>query len=106
MKASARDAAAPGIAAVRRACAYIAAHATAPLTLKAVAEQVGLSPSHFQRTFTRVTGISPRAYHEAVRAGRFRDDLRRGAAVAAAIYDAGYGSTSRVYERKPTSGPW
>jgi AraC family transcriptional regulator of adaptative response/methylated-DNA-[protein]-cysteine methyltransferase len=69
-----------------------------------VAEQVGLTPSHFQRTFTRVTGISPRAYHEAVRAGRFRDDLRRGAPVASAIYDAGYGSTSRVYERKPT-GP-
>ena len=102
MKASALDAAAPGISAVRRACAYIAAHAAEPLTLKAVAEQVGLSPSHFQRTFTRVTGISPRAYHEAVRAGRFRDHLRLGAPVAAAIYDAGYGSTSRVYERKPT----
>lgn len=93
-----------GLVAVRRACAYIEAHASEPLVLKTLAAHVGLSPAHFQRTFTRVAGISPRAYQEAVRAGRFRADLREGAPIAAALYDAGYGSTSRVYERKPT-GP-
>lgn len=93
-----------GVAAIRRACAHIEAHAADVLELKALAAVAGLSPAHFQRTFSRVVGISPRAYQDAVRAGRFRADLREGVPVTTALYDAGYGSTSRVYERKPT-GP-
>ncbi len=92
------------VAAVRRACAHIEAHAADVLELKALAAVAGLSPAYFQRTFSRVVGISPRAYQEAIRAGRFRADLREGVPVTTALYDAGYGSTSRVYERKPT-GP-
>ena len=91
-----------GLDAVRRASAFIQAHADEPLTLAQVAGHVGTSPFHLQRTFTRLAGISPRAYHEAVRAGRFRDGLRHGTAVSGAVYDAGYGSISRVYERRPT----
>jgi AraC family transcriptional regulator of adaptative response/methylated-DNA-[protein]-cysteine methyltransferase len=91
-----------GIAQVRRACAYIEGHAEEPLTLAALAAHVGASPFHLQRTFSRLVGISPRAYQEAVRAGRFREGLRGGAPVSGAVYDAGYGSISRVYERKPT----
>ena len=92
----------PGLDEVRQACAFILRHADAPLTLAKVAAHVGLSPFHLQRTFTRLVGISPRAYQDAVRAGRFRDDLRHGAPVSGAVYDAGYGSISRVYERRPT----
>jgi AraC family transcriptional regulator, regulatory protein of adaptative response / methylated-DNA-[protein]-cysteine methyltransferase len=63
---------------------------------------VGTSPFHLQRTFTRLVGISPRAYQEAVRADRFRNGLRQGTPVSGAVYEAGYGSISRVYERRPT----
>jgi AraC family transcriptional regulator of adaptative response/methylated-DNA-[protein]-cysteine methyltransferase len=87
---------------VRKACDFIASRAAEPLTLAAVAAHVNASPYHFQRVFTRVVGLSPRAYQEALRAGRFRRRLRAGVPVAGALYDAGYGSTSRVYEGRPT----
>lgn len=87
---------------IRRACLYIERHAEEPLTLASIAAHVDASPYHFQRTFTRIVGISPRAYQDALRAKRFRRDLREGAPVVGAIYDAGYGSSSRVYERLPT----
>jgi len=87
---------------VQRACAYIEQHADAAITLADLAAHVRASPFHLQRTFTRIVGISPRAYRDAVRAGRFRQVLRDGVPVTGAIYDAGYGSSSRVYERLPT----
>lgn len=87
---------------IRRACAYIEDHADAPIPLARLAAHVAASPYHFQRTFTKIVGISPRAYQDALRAQRFRRVLREGAAVAGATYDAGYGSSSRVYERLPT----
>jgi len=91
-----------GLDEVRRACAFIERHATRPLTLAQVAAHVGSSPFHLQRTFTKLVGISPRVYQDAVRAGKFRDGLRSGTPVSGAVYDAGYGSISRVYERRPT----
>lgn len=93
-----------GLAHVQRACAYIEQHADAAITLADLAAHVRASPFHLQRTFTKIVGISPRAYRDAVRAGRFREVLRNGAPVAGATYDAGYGSSSRVYERLPTGG--
>jgi len=87
---------------VRRACEYIERHAEAPITLARIAAHVDASPYHFQRTFTRIVGISPRAYQDALRAERFKRGLREGSPVTGAIYDAGYGSSSRVYERLPT----
>jgi AraC family transcriptional regulator of adaptative response/methylated-DNA-[protein]-cysteine methyltransferase len=95
---------APGLDNVRKAAAYIASHADEPLTLSRLAAHVRTSPFHLQRTFTRILGISPRAYQDALRAQRFRSDLRRGKPLTSAMYDAGYGSSSRVYERQPT-GP-
>ena len=89
---------APGLEHVRKAATYIAAHADAPITLSRLARHVGTSPFHLQRTFSRLLGISPRAYQDALRAQRFRSDLRRGKPLTGAIYDAGYGSSSRVYE--------
>jgi AraC family transcriptional regulator of adaptative response/methylated-DNA-[protein]-cysteine methyltransferase len=92
----------PGLAPVRRACAYIAAHADDAITLADLAAHVRASPFHFQRTFTRLVGISPRAYQDALRARHFRTELRNGTDLSAAVYDAGYGSISRVYEHSPT----
>ncbi len=95
----------PALAAVRRACAFITAHAEAPLDLARIAAHAGLSRFHLQRTFTRLVGLSPKVYLEAVRALRFREGLRNAKrTLAAAVYEAGYGSSSRVYERKPTGG--
>jgi AraC family transcriptional regulator of adaptative response/methylated-DNA-[protein]-cysteine methyltransferase len=91
-----------GLDQVRRACAFIEQHADASITLARLARHVNVSPFHLQRVFSRIVGISPRAYQDALRAGRFRRGLRDGAPVTGAIYDAGYGSSSRVYERQPT----
>ena len=93
---------APGVDHVRKATAFIASHADEPITLAVLASHVGTSPFHLQRTFSRLLGISPRAYQDALRAQRFRRDLRTGKPLTGAIYDAGYGSSSRVYEQRPT----
>ncbi|WP_100218252.1 methylated-DNA--[protein]-cysteine S-methyltransferase [Dyella japonica] len=67
-------------------------------TLQALAEVAGLSPSHLQRAFRRRYGMSPAEYHRARRFGQLKSALRKGAAVSDAVYDAGFGSGSRVYE--------
>jgi AraC family transcriptional regulator of adaptative response/methylated-DNA-[protein]-cysteine methyltransferase len=54
-----------------------------------------------QRTFKRVLGITPRQYAEARRLDAFKARLREGQAVSEALYEAGYGSSSRLYERAP-----
>jgi len=93
----------PQIERVRQACALIAAHSDAPLTLKAITRRVGGSPFHLLRTFKRTLGISPREYLEACRIGCLKAGLRNGNGVAAATYGAGYGSGSRVYEKAPAA---
>jgi AraC family transcriptional regulator of adaptative response/methylated-DNA-[protein]-cysteine methyltransferase len=70
---------------------------TAP-SLDALASAVALSPSHLQRAFRRRFGMSPAEYHRARRFGQFKAALREGAAVTDAVYEAGFGSGSRVYE--------
>ncbi len=69
-----------------------------PLTLAALGQAVGLSPSHLQRVFKRAMGVTPRAYAAARRAERFKAGVRAGDSVGAAGYAAGYGSSSRLYE--------
>lgn len=92
----------PGIEAVRRASAYLATHADQTVTLDRLARIAAMSPHHLQRRFKAIVGLSPREFQSAVRAGRLRTSLRDGREIAAAIYDAGYGSPSRVYEAAPT----
>ncbi|RDS82533.1 methylated-DNA--[protein]-cysteine S-methyltransferase [Dyella psychrodurans] len=67
-------------------------------SLAALADAAKLSPSHLQRAFRRRYGMSPSEYHRARRFGQFKSALRKGAAVADAVYDAGFSSGSRVYE--------
>jgi AraC family transcriptional regulator of adaptative response/methylated-DNA-[protein]-cysteine methyltransferase len=67
-------------------------------TLQDLAEAASLSPSHLQRAFRRRYGMSPAEYHRARRFGQLKNALRKGAAVSDAVYDAGFGSGSRVYE--------
>lgn len=84
------------IARIEAACRLL--EAQEKTTLAELAQQVGLSPWHFQRLFQRVVGVSPRAFADAKRSERFRGELKRGESVAGATYGAGYGSSSRVYE--------
>ncbi|MEP6958788.1 MAG: methylated-DNA--[protein]-cysteine S-methyltransferase, partial [Nitrospirota bacterium] len=70
-----------------------------PITLRRLAAQVGLSPFHVQRVFTRVVGLSPKAYQDAKRMERFTASLKRGSTVTHATYEAGFGSSSRLYAR-------
>jgi AraC family transcriptional regulator of adaptative response/methylated-DNA-[protein]-cysteine methyltransferase len=84
---------------VRRTCRYIEAHLDTPLTLDALGRELSLSPFHLQRTFKALLGISPRAYADACRLNTLKEGLRRGDSVTRAMVDAGYSSTSRLYER-------
>jgi len=93
----------PGVERVRRACAVIAANPDAPRPLADLARTVGSGPHHLLRTFRQVLGISPREYRDACRLGALKSGLRNRHGVAAATYDAGYGSGSRVYEKAPAA---
>jgi AraC family transcriptional regulator of adaptative response/methylated-DNA-[protein]-cysteine methyltransferase len=91
---------------VRRACRFIEARiddgeegAAGNLSLAELGRHCGLSPWHLQRQFKKAMGVSPKQYADAHRLKRFKAGLQQGAGVAAATYDAGYGSSSRVYER-------
>ncbi|APZ99405.1 bifunctional transcriptional regulator/O6-methylguanine-DNA methyltransferase [Sphingopyxis sp. QXT-31] len=69
-----------------------------PLALADLAARTGYSPTHFQRVFTRHTGLSPAAYARALREERARAALSGGRRVTDAIYDAGFSGPSRFYE--------
>lgn len=76
---------------------YIAANADEVLTLEAIAERVHMSPSHCQRVFKSILGVSPKKFQQAARSEQFKKMLRDGADITEAIFASGYGSTSRVY---------
>ena len=67
-------------------------------TLQALGEAVGLSASHLQRRFVARFGLSPAEYLAQRKLGTLKSALKAGRDVSAALYDAGYGSPSRVYE--------
>jgi AraC family transcriptional regulator of adaptative response/methylated-DNA-[protein]-cysteine methyltransferase len=66
--------------------------------LAELALAAGYSPSHFQRVFTRATGLSPAAYSRALREDRAREALSSGSTVTGAIYEAGFEAPSRFYD--------
>ncbi len=86
---------------VQRICRHIEANLETPLRLAALGREMGVSPYHLQRTFKRLMGISPRQYADAYRLGVLKTRLRKGDDVTTAMYQAGYGSSSRLYERAP-----
>ncbi len=87
---------------IRKACELIARHADQPLPLKDIASAVNMSTFHFQRTFKASVGLTPKEFHEAERVRKLKAGLKSGGSVTEAIYDAGFGSSSRVYERADT----
>jgi AraC family transcriptional regulator of adaptative response/methylated-DNA-[protein]-cysteine methyltransferase len=93
----------PNAERIRKICRYIEIYASgldsAAVSLDRLAARAGLSRFHFQRSFQAIVGVTPKQYVEACRLRQLKTNLRTSPDVTAAIYDAGYGSSSRVYER-------
>ncbi|MGE5760631.1 MAG: bifunctional DNA-binding transcriptional regulator/O6-methylguanine-DNA methyltransferase Ada [Gemmatimonadota bacterium] len=89
----------PAVALVRELCRAIDAHPDEPADLTTLGRRAGRSPHQVLRAFHRVLGVSPKAYVDARRLDRLKTSLKRHRHVSPAIYDAGYSSSSRVYER-------
>jgi AraC family transcriptional regulator of adaptative response/methylated-DNA-[protein]-cysteine methyltransferase len=83
---------------VARACRLIEESEGEP-SLTALAIAVGRSASYFHRSFKAVIGLTPKGYAAAHRAGKLRDGLASGGSVTEAIYDAGFNSSGRFYEK-------
>ena len=83
---------------VAKACRLIE-QSEEPLSLTELSEAVELSPSYFHRMFKAATGLTPKDYLEAQRAERVRERLAQGQSVTATIYDAGFNSSGRFYEK-------
>ncbi len=84
--------------AVARACRLIEAAYEMP-SLEMLASEVGISPFHFHRVFKAMTGVTPKQYAVAHRTRRVSDGLAGMGSVTAAIYEGGFNSSSRFYEK-------
>jgi len=84
---------------VKAVSRYIAAHLDEPVTLRRLGEVFRQSPFHLQRTFKAALGVTPKAYADWCRMGQLKRNLQAGHSVTRAMYDAGYGSSSRLYAR-------
>lgn len=84
---------------IRIVCRYIEEHSDEALTLDALAVTAGLSKYHLSRRFKAIVGVTPKEYAATARLGRLKSALKEERSVDAAVYDAGYGSASRVYEK-------
>jgi AraC family transcriptional regulator, regulatory protein of adaptative response / methylated-DNA-[protein]-cysteine methyltransferase len=70
-----------------------------PPSLAELGSELHLSPSHLQRIFKAVTGLTPHQYARGQRMQRFKSQVRQGQDVTTALYEAGFGSSSRLYEQ-------
>ena len=84
---------------VKAICRFIEQHLDEPLTLHRLGKEFQQSPFHLQRRFKAVLGITPREYADSCRLRMLKRNLQAGDSVTRAMYDAGYGSSSRLYER-------
>jgi AraC family transcriptional regulator of adaptative response/methylated-DNA-[protein]-cysteine methyltransferase len=89
----------PSSDAVKRICRYIEQHLEGPVTLNQLGKVFRQSPFHLQRRFKMALGITPREYADACRMRKLKHNLQAGDNVTRAMYEAGYGSSSRLYEK-------
>ena len=85
---------------IQKARHYLDAHRGERVTLERLASAVGASPFHLQRRFKEAFGVSPRDYQDAQRVESVKSSLKNGSRVTDALFDAGYGSVSRFYEKE------
>lgn len=84
---------------VGSAAKYLAQAADETLRLAQIANELNTNTATLRRAFRQVTGLTPRELAEALRVKRFKSLLRAGISITDALYETGYGSSSRVYER-------
>jgi len=84
---------------VKEVCRYIEQHLDEPTTLDRLGKEFRQSPFHLQRKFKAALGITPREYADSCRMRLLKRNLQAGDNVTRAMYDAGYGSSSRLYEK-------
>jgi len=84
---------------VKAICRFIEQRLDEPLSLARLGREFHQSPFHLQRRFKAVLGITPREYADSCRLRLLKRNLQAGDSVTRAMYDAGYGSSSRLYER-------
>lgn len=69
------------------------------VSLEKLGEELKISPYHLQRTFKEIVGVSPKKYTENLRLKKFKAEIKNGNDVVTAMYESGYGSSSRLYEK-------
>jgi AraC family transcriptional regulator of adaptative response/methylated-DNA-[protein]-cysteine methyltransferase len=84
---------------IRDVCRYLEDHSEEALTLAELASRASMSRFHFARTFKAVVGVTPKQYLATVRLRKLKMGLGTASSIDRAALDAGYGSTSRIYER-------
>jgi AraC family transcriptional regulator of adaptative response/methylated-DNA-[protein]-cysteine methyltransferase len=89
----------PQFDSAKEICRYIEQHLDEPVTLERLGKAFLQSPFHLQRRFKAAIGITPREYADACRMRLLKRNLQAGDNVTRAMYDAGYGSSSRLYEK-------
>ncbi len=82
-------------------CRYIETQVESIPTLAELGTYVEMSPSHLQRVFKQMIGVTPFQYADACRMERFKQRLQQGETIANALYETGYGASSRLYEKAP-----
>ena len=85
---------------LEKARSYLDSRRGERVTLERLAAAVGASPFHLQRRFKEAFGVSPRDYQDAQRVESVKSSLKNGSRVTDALFDAGYGSVSRFYEKQ------
>ncbi|MCC3859622.1 bifunctional transcriptional activator/DNA repair enzyme AdaA [Pseudemcibacter aquimaris] len=78
---------------------YIEDNSAETIKLEELADLSGLSRHHLQRKFKNAYGVSPKEYQNGLRLKQFKSALKDGDDISGALYDAGYGSSSRIYEQ-------
>ncbi len=81
---------------VLRACEIL--ETEEQITLEDLSAKLNLSAAHLQKTFKEIIGVSPKKYAEQKRLEKFKNGLKKGNEVTEAMYESGYGSSSRLYE--------
>lgn len=84
---------------IQQVCNFLTTQLNNSPTLEKLAQHFSRSPYHLQRTFKRIVGVTPKQYAEAQRLQRFKAELKEGVNVTNALYEAGYTSSSCVYEQ-------
>lgn len=92
----------PKIETVIQACKIIE-EAEHEQSLNELSDSAGLSPYHFHRTFKRVLGVTPKQYAMEIRLKRMRKNLPQSSTITEAVYESGYESSSRFYEKAAKS---